>query len=82
MIVFNLICKNCEYQFEGWFESSREFEKQKRKKIVNCPSCNSSLIKKSLMAPNIIKEEIIGMAEYSINLKLITFYLFKSIFNH
>tara|TARA_B110000014_G_C19966929_1_gene500512 strand:+ start:28 stop:447 length:420 start_codon:yes stop_codon:yes gene_type:complete len=56
MIVFNLICKNCEYQFEGWFESSREFEKQKRKKIVNCPSCNSSLIKKSLMAPNITKK--------------------------
>lgn len=33
------------------------------------------------MAPNIIKKEIIGMAECSINLKLITFYLFKSIFN-
>ena len=34
------------------------------------------------MAPNIIKKEIIGMAGYSINIKLITFYLSKSIFNH
>ncbi len=54
MIVFNLVCKICSAEFEGWFESTKEFDNQKRKKIINCPSCNSSLIKKSLMAPNLL----------------------------
>ena len=53
MIVFNLICNDCSTEFEGWFENSQEFEKQKRKKIINCPSCSGSLIKKSLMTPNL-----------------------------
>ena len=49
MIVFNLNCNNCLTEFEGWFESSKDFEKQKRKKILNCPTCNSLEINKSLM---------------------------------
>ena len=53
MIVFNLSCTSCSANFEGWFDSSKDFESQKKKKIINCPSCNSSLIKKSLMAPNV-----------------------------
>ena len=53
MIVFNLICKICSVEFEGWFDSAKEFDHQKRKKIINCPSCNSTFIKKSLMAPNL-----------------------------
>jgi len=53
MIVFNLICKICSVEFEGWFESNKEFNSQKRKKIINCPSCNSASITKSLAAPNL-----------------------------
>ena len=53
MIVFNLICKICFVEFEGWFESTKEFNSQKRKKIINCPSCNSASIAKSLVAPNL-----------------------------
>jgi len=53
MIVFNLTCKNCASAFEGWFDNSIEFEKQKRKNLINCPSCDSSAIKKTLMAPNL-----------------------------
>ncbi len=53
MIVFNLVCKNCNFEFEGWFENSIEFEKQKQKKFINCPNCNDHTIKKSLMAPNL-----------------------------
>ena len=56
MIVFNLNCNNCLTEFEGWFESSKDFEKQKRKKILNCPTCNSLEINKSLMSPNISKK--------------------------
>ena len=53
MIVFNLICKICSLEFEGWFEGTKEFNSQKRKKIINCPSCNSASIIKSLAAPNL-----------------------------
>ena len=53
MIVFNLICKICSVEFEGWFENTKEFNNQKRKKIINCPSCNSTSIIKSLVAPNL-----------------------------
>ena len=53
MIVFNLICKICSVEFEGWFEITKEFNNQKRKKIINCPSCNSTSIIKSLAAPNL-----------------------------
>ena len=56
MIVFNLICKICSVEFEGWFESNNEFNSQKRKKIINCPSCNSASITKSLVAPNLPKK--------------------------
>ena len=56
MIVFKLNCADCNFNFEGWFDSSKEFDKQKKKKQINCPTCNSLDIKKSLMAPNISKK--------------------------
>ena len=56
MISFNLVCKKCSTEFEGWFNDSKEFEKQKRKNFLLCPSCNSPYISKSLMAPNLSKK--------------------------
>jgi len=56
MIVFNLICSTCEYEFEGWFDNSSAFESQKKKKLINCPNCESSKIKKTLVAPNVGKK--------------------------
>ena len=53
MIVFNLICRDCESEFEGWFDNTKDFDKQKRKKLINCPHCNSPSIKKYLMSPHI-----------------------------
>ena len=53
MIVFDLICLDCKYEFEGWFDSSKEFQNQQTKNYINCPSCNSVSINKSLMAPNL-----------------------------
>ena len=53
MIVFNLNCKNCNFQFEGWFESSAEYIKQNKENLIQCPSCESTQIAKGLMTPNI-----------------------------
>ena len=56
MIVFELICKDCSFLFEGWFDNSKEYDNQNKKNFINCPSCNGSKIKKSLMAPNLNKK--------------------------
>ena len=56
MIVFDLKCKDCSYQFEGWFDNSEEYIRQLKKKLVVCPNCNSSFISKSLMTPQIAKK--------------------------
>ena len=56
MIVFNLLCKDCNFEFEGWFDNSNEFINQNKKNLINCPTCNGTTIKKHLMAPNITKK--------------------------
>ena len=56
MIVFNLNCSNCASSFEGWFENTKDYNKQIRKGLLTCPSCNSTQIKKGLMAPNVSKK--------------------------
>ena len=52
MIKYNLKCV-CGYSFESWFSSSTEYESLIKKKLVNCIQCNSTLVKKTLMAPNL-----------------------------
>ena len=56
MIKFRLICKNCDFSFDSWFASSKEYEKLKRKKLLICHTCNSKKIEKNLMAPKILKK--------------------------
>ena len=55
MIKYKLSCKDCSVNFDSWFSSSKEFEKVKRLKLLNCIKCGSKSILKSLMAPNIVK---------------------------
>ena len=56
MIVFNLVCSDCEYPFEGWFDDTKSFNSQKKRKLINCPICESSNISKALVAPNVSKK--------------------------
>ena len=56
MIKYKLICNDCEITFDSWFASSKEFEKLKRKKLLNCHNCNSLKIDKSLMAPTLMNK--------------------------
>jgi len=56
MIVFNLNCSECASSFEGWFENTNDYNKQIKKGLLTCPSCNSTQIKKGLMAPNLSKK--------------------------
>ena len=52
MIKYNLICK-CGETFESWFSSSSEFDYLCKKKLIKCIYCESSLVKKSVMDPNL-----------------------------
>ena len=52
MIKYNLICK-CGQTFESWFLNSSEFDSLLKKKLVKCIYCESSKVKKSVMAPNL-----------------------------
>ncbi len=56
MIKYSLVCKDCELTFESWFANSKEYEKLKKKKLLNCHNCNSINIKKNLMAPSLINK--------------------------
>ena len=53
MIKYCLKCKNCSLEFESWFSSSKEFDRLKKLKHLNCQNCNSSKVEKSLMSPNL-----------------------------
>jgi len=56
VIVFNLVCLECEYPFEGWFDDTKSFNNQKKRKLINCPNCESSNVSKTLVAPNVSKK--------------------------
>ena len=52
MIKYNLICK-CGGTFESWFSTSSEFDSLRKKKFIKCIYCESSSVKKTVMAPNL-----------------------------
>lgn len=45
MIVFDLICPR-SHRFEGWFASAGDFDAQKDRGLLSCPSCGRSEIEK------------------------------------
>ena len=53
MIKYKLICKDCETTFDSWFSSSKEYEKLKKRKFLNCHFCNSLNVGKALMSPSV-----------------------------
>ena len=50
MIKYNLKCYN-NHEFESWFSNSEEFDKLRKKKLLECIYCSSKEISKSIMAP-------------------------------
>ena len=57
MIKYKLFCKNCDLKFDSWFASSNEYERLKKKKLLNCHQCNSTKIEKTIMAPQLINSK-------------------------
>ncbi len=55
MIKYNLKCKN-KHEFESWFSDSKEFEKLRSKKLIECVFCKSNDVKKSIMSPRVVSK--------------------------
>lgn len=54
MIKYRLGCRN-RHEFESWFASSAAFEDQARRRLISCPTCESSEIDRLPMAPAVIR---------------------------
>ena len=69
MIKYKLKCKRCSKTFDSWFSSSKDFERIKKLKMLNCKYCKSKNIDKTLMAPNIKTnnriENIVNKAKFN-----------------
>lgn len=45
MIVFDLLCV-AGHRFEGWFASAGQFASQKKRRLLECPTCGSAEVKR------------------------------------
>ena len=50
MIVYDLTCQ-AGHRFEGWFASSAEFDGQRQRGLIVCPTCGIDQVEKAPMAP-------------------------------
>ena len=53
MIRYLLKCNN-KHEFESWFSESKEYEKLKKRNLIECIFCKSKNVNKSIMSPNIV----------------------------
>ncbi len=53
MIRYTLICES-DHEFDGWFRSSNDFDKQAKRGLVQCAICGSTKVARGLMAPNVV----------------------------
>lgn len=56
MIRYSLACGE-EHGFEAWFSNSKAYDTQRKKKLVECPVCGSTDIRKQIMAPAVRSSE-------------------------
>lgn len=54
MIVFDLQCSQ-GHIFEGWFDSAESFDEQQAEKLVSCPYCEDTEVKR-VMSPVALKK--------------------------
>lgn len=54
MIVLNLQCDGA-HTFEGWFDSSEEFDRQAQASMIACPVCGDAHVSRLPSGPRLIK---------------------------
>ena len=63
MIKYLLKCSN-KHEFESWFSESKEFEKLKKRNLIECIFCQSKNVDKSIMSPNVVGKKRIVEKKY------------------
>lgn len=61
MIRYALVCDR-KHDFEIWFNSSADYDKQHKRGLVTCPACESNKVEKAIMAPAISRGSKKGRA--------------------
>ena len=56
MIKYTLKYKN-KHEFESWFLDSKEYEKLKSNKLIECSQCGTKTIEKSIMSPHVSNKD-------------------------
>jgi hypothetical protein len=52
MIRYALVCER-SHEFDIWFKDSADYDKQSKRGLVTCPTCDSAKVEKALMAPQL-----------------------------
>jgi hypothetical protein len=66
MIKYLLKCNN-KHEFESWFSESKEYEKLKKKNLIECIFCPSKNVSKSIMSPNIVVKKKVEEKKFNNN---------------
>jgi hypothetical protein len=56
VIRYSLACA-AGHDFDSWFRSSADYDKQRAKALVACPACGSTAIEKRIMAPALARTD-------------------------
>ena len=67
MIAFDLKCSK-GHIFEGWFDNLKSYEEQNAKKLISCPHCDDTRIKKVLSPVAIGGSSPAGMEKENANI--------------
>ncbi len=52
MIKYRLRCTN-DHTFDGWFRDSAAYERQEKRKLLECPVCGNAKVERAIMSPNV-----------------------------
>ena len=72
MIKYNLKCEN-KHEFESWFSESKEFDRLKKKKLIECIFCHTKNVEKSIMSPRILNSRDLKNQNEIPNIKMKNF---------
>ena len=56
MIQYALACDK-GHTFESWFQNSAAYDKQVKRKLIECPLCGSAKVEKAIMAPRLARRD-------------------------
>ena len=57
MIRYRLKCDK-RHEFEAWFADSSAFDRQAKRREINCPRCGTTRVEKALMTPAIARRTV------------------------